>query len=161
MTNTEISVDEVFDETMRLSDVSELADRLVWIWRITSYRLRCQDGICNLAEPTPDPTVLTLNFRDALLEGLKLTTAPDANLIKLAELLSIQTGKRSQNIDIRAPEHLWAAAEDTNAHCSCGWIGYEADFEAAGQAWEEHAADSGLALEQWQLDWLDEFNRKD
>jgi hypothetical protein len=159
MTNTEMSVDQVFDETIRLSDVSELADRLVWIWRITSYRLRCQDGACNLAESTPDPTVLTLNFRDALLAGFKLTTAPDANLIKLAELLSIQTGKRSQNIDIQAPEHLWAAAEDTNAHCSCGWIGYEVDVEAAGQAWEEHAADSGLVLEQWQLDWLGEFNR--
>lgn len=156
---TEMSIDQIFDETMRLSDVMELTDRLVWVWRITSYRLRCQDGTCNLAEATPDPTVLTLNFRDALIEGLHLTSEPDASLIKMAELLAVQTQKRSSNMDIKAPEHLWAASEGTNANCSCGWVSYEADTDSAGEAWEDHAADSGLTLEQWQLDWLNEFNK--
>lgn len=154
----ELTVDELFDETMRLSDVLEFADRLVWMWRMTSYRLRCQDGTCDLSDPTPDPTVLVINFRDALIEGLGVAGAPDANLLKVAELLAVQTMKRSANIDLEAPAHLWAAAEDSDAHCSCGWSFPAGDFDAAAEAWEDHSVGSGLELPAWQLSWLEKFN---
>jgi hypothetical protein len=153
-----LSIDQLFDETMRLTDVAELADRLVWTWRITSYQVRCQDGTCNLSEPTPDPTELVLNFRDALVDGLGLAGKPDANLVKVCELLAVQTMKRSANVEIETPEHLWVASDDTNANCSCGWIGFETDVSAAFEYWEEHSEGSGLELQEWQSTWLDEFN---
>lgn len=153
-----LTVDELFDETMRLSDILELADRLVWIWRITSYKVRCEDGTCHVSEENLDPTELILNFRDALLKGQNrgfFNAFPEE--IQLAELLAIQTMKRSANMELRPPEHLWQAAEDTNANCSCGWNWPAGDVETAFGIWEEHAGE-GLELLPWQEEWLNEFN---
>lgn len=155
-----LTIDQLFDETIRLDDVSELADRLIWTWRITSYQVRCPDGVCNLADPTPDPTELVLNFRDALIEGLDLDGEPDANLIKLAELLAIQTQKRSDSMELKAPEHQWVATDSTDAQCSCGWALDAPDVESAFYLWEEHAGGRGLELQTWQSAWLDEFNAR-
>lgn len=151
-----LTVDELFDETMRLSDVLELSDRLVWMWRMTSYRMRCADGTCNLQEPTPDPTELILNFRDALLRDLGHGSGNYA-AVRFAELLAIQTMKRSDNIELQAPEHMWVASEFAEARCSCGWVWLEDEPDTAFSAWEEHASD-GLELLPWQEAWLNEFN---
>lgn len=158
-----MDIDELYDETIRLGDVQELADRLVWMWRMTSYRVRCENGACHISESyaktvdkTPDQTELIINFRDALLRDLGVSVRDEGTLL-MAELLAVQTAKRSANIELQAPEHQWMAQRGTDAYCSCGWESAASDIEGAFADWEEHAG-GGLELLPWQAAWLDQFN---
>lgn len=171
----------------RIAAVRTHIERLVWFWRMTTYKHQCGPEGCGIdADPKRQAAAFAESLQETfaampdgfvlLCEALAVAVAredamaycekiaedfrylPDSVAV-LCDWLTLAVAVLAKAA-VAAPKHLWVAADDTSARCSCGWGLETVDRGEAVRGWEAHAGADCLVLEPWQRRWLAEADRK-
>jgi hypothetical protein len=162
----------------RIAEVRKHVERLVWQWRMTTYRHQCGPEGCGIdADPARQAQVFSESLQETfsvmpdgfvlLCEALAVAVQPDDPMAYcekiehdfmyladgiglLCDWLTLAVAELAK-VAVTPPKHLWVAGDTTQ--CSCGWGG------EGVREWEAHAGGDRLVLQPWQQRWLEDADR--
>jgi hypothetical protein len=179
---SELTPGQIAAGDQRIAEVRRHVARMVWVWRMTTYRHQCGPEGCGISA---DPARQALAFSESLQEAFE---AKPNGFALLCEALAVAVHRDDampycEKIEedfryiptriellcqwltlavvelakppVTPPRHLWIAADD-DARCSCGWDFVTSDRDEAMREWEAHAGSDCLVLQPWQQRWLEQ-----